>query len=338
MTGKRWHVLTGSEAARCKACIKQLSTVSWAKKLLSNIESNGGVLSDNARPLLFELRFAAEMANANILPVYEFEGIDGDRIDFKILEKPSWLTELVAIDETANLSEIPKYDEELVEGETKPGSGIFLSSLTIRSDAEDPTHTGAWQMIKMQQKILAKVSQNNKPHKFPLITDDNVHAILIDSRGFDGGSGADIHALNQAVYGPTHGHPAFLEYFNDRPVMGLFDSLNTSWQVEILKERIHCLIFVNEQQFEAGGMWKGAYAFWNPFLNSDTEILSKTCPWPVKHKFGNIPSKQKPAGKPLSIATKFETSISGHFIQSGPSDTNAKEEIGPGSNLMGITE
>jgi hypothetical protein len=31
------------------------------------------VLSDNARPLLFELRFAAEMANANIVPVYEFD-------------------------------------------------------------------------------------------------------------------------------------------------------------------------------------------------------------------------------------------------------------------------
>ncbi|GEM_PF-1470656 len=306
---KRWHILTGSEADRCRACVEQLSPVTWAKPLLKAIESNGGLLSDNARPLLFELRFAAEMANANIVPIYEFAGLEPDKIDFKLPGKPSWLTELVAIDETANLSEIPKYDDELVEGETKKGSGIFVRSLMIRSDAENQTHTGGWQMIKMQQKIEAKVSQDNKPHKFPTISGENIHAILIDTRGFGGGDGADIHALRQIVYGAGHGHQGFIEYFKDKPVMGLFDAMNTSAEAAILKERIHCLVFVNEKQFGPGTMWSGAHALWNPFLESGVRALSKSFPWPINHEFGEKPNNHGRTGRPLVVSTKIETSI-----------------------------
>lgn len=283
----KWNFLTGSEADRSRACIEELTEANTASALTKAINKNGGVEAKNARPLLFEARFAVELLHKNITPHYEYPGgIDDDRIDFKFSDDPSWLVELVSIDETDVLSKMTTI-ENIAEENAPEIAARFLE---IRSDAEDARHTGAWQMIKMQEKILCKVRQNDLPHKFPPAEDNVVHSILISTKGYNGGSGADIYDLNQLVFGIKYAHEVFNEWFKGQPVRGIFDETNDDPAAVLMQERIHCLIFVCEQEYGPGTMWKKAFVFWNPFLEFDAEKWTESFPWTVHHKF-RIPSK-----------------------------------------------
>jgi len=287
MFPQKWNFLTGSEADRSRACIEELAEANTGAALVKAISNNGGFMSQNARPLLFEVRFAVELLHKNIAPTYEYPaGIEDDRIDFKFLDDPSWLTELVSIEETDILSKMTKIEN--VAEDDKPE--IPARFLEIRSDAQDPRHTGAWQMIKMQEKILCKVRQHDLPHKFPLPKENVVHSILISTKGYNGGSGADIYDLNQLVFGIKYAHEVFNEWFKDQPIKGIFDESNDDPAAVLMRERIHCLIFVCEQEYGPGTMWQKAFAFWNPFLDFDAEKYSKSFPWSVNHKF-RVPAK-----------------------------------------------
>jgi hypothetical protein len=111
-----------------------------------------------------------------------------------------------------------------------------------------------------------------------------IHAILIDARGFNGGSGPDINDLTQLVYGPRYSNSIFNQSFRGQPVMGLFDELNQTVESHVLRERIHCLVFTVEKQFGPGTMWQECFAFWNPFLEVDEQEAAKTFPWSVSHQ------------------------------------------------------
>lgn len=287
MFPKKWNILTSSEVDRSKACIDELKEAGIGQSLLKAIEKNGGPSSAEARPLLFEARFAVELLHKQIDATYEYaSGVEEDRIDFAYLNDPIWLTELVSIDETGVLKQMTKVENIAEPG--KPETNARF--LEIRSDAENPTHTGAWQMIKMQEKILCKVRQNELPHKFPVANDHTVHSILISTRGYNGGSGADIYDLNQLVFGIKYAHEVFNEWFKGQPVKGIFDESNDDPAAVLMRERLHCLIFVNEEKFGPGTMWEKAFVFWNPFLEFDAMEWSKTFPWAVNHKFRH-PSK-----------------------------------------------
>lgn len=278
MFSERWHIVTQSEVDATESSATELGDCLWAKPIISGIQANGGYSDLRARPLAFELRFAREILRAGITPKYEvLSGVGCSQIDFDLVE-PNWKIEVVSIDETSNVAEMTSYED--VQSDT--GNNFQIRSLVIQSDAADARNTGSWQLIKVQEKIYSKVLKNGRPHKFPIPTDDCIHALLIDARGFNGGSGPGVQDLAQIVYGGAYAPAQHQHFFKNSLVQGLFDEVNVSVGANLLKERVHCLIFVTEDFLTPLSFWKNAYAFWNPFLTVKDSV-PRTLPWAIKH-------------------------------------------------------
>lgn len=278
MVSERWHIITQSEVDATESSATELGDCLWAKPIISGIQANGGYSDLRARPLAFELRFAREILRAGITPNYEvLSGVGADRIDFDLVE-PKWKFEVVSIDETSNVAEMTSYEDV----QSYIGDDFQIRSLVIRSDAADARKTGSWQLIKLQEKIYSKVLKNGRPHKFPIPNDDLIHALLIDARGFNGGSGPGVHDLAQIVYGGAYAPTQYQHFFKNSLIHGLFDEDNMSDASNLLKERVHCLIFVTEDFLAPLHFWKKAFAYWNPFLIEE-ESLPQSLPWKIKH-------------------------------------------------------
>jgi len=95
----QFHALTGAEVEGTKTAIKSLSGQGWATPILANLERAGGIKIETM-PLLFEIRFAAALLRAGVVPAYEAEGIGRTTVDFLFGEQPRWLVELFSLGET----------------------------------------------------------------------------------------------------------------------------------------------------------------------------------------------------------------------------------------------
>lgn len=248
-----WHHLSHDEVAYSTECMNELKTVDWAQPLLKKIEKQGGPSSLTSRPFLFEVRFACELFRSGIEPKYEYStGIGNSQVDFAISAGDIlWLIELVAADETPAV-QAATYEEELLD-ENGKSMGTMAKFLELRSNAIDQCRTTAGEMLKLQEKLYAKVEKDGHPHKFPKPKDNVRHAIVMDARAFGGGHGPSQDEIMQITYGPEQVKDEwFVQYFNGEPVIGIFDSRNPRSAAVLLQERIHMIGYVVEQQFCPG--------------------------------------------------------------------------------------
>lgn len=243
-----WHILSVDECNYSEFCLEQLSNLPWAADLVSNLRNSGGPRKRENRPFMFEARFAYELHLAGLTPIYEYDaGVGGSSIDFFIPGDCPWLIELVCIEETI-LLEVATHTEELETG----GEARFLM---LDGSAKDQRLTEAGEMIKFQEKLYEKVWRHGKPHKFPIPDSNSRHLILVDSRGFSGGSGPIEDHIRQIMYGPRQvREQELVQFFRNKPVHGIFDPENKYDPAKVMMDRLHMIGFVNERRFEPGGM------------------------------------------------------------------------------------
>lgn len=254
------NILSAKEADYLSKTMSALKIVPWAKPLLDRISQSGGLKSETM-PLLFEARFAYELHRAGVSAEYEYStGIGNSTVEFKLSTSPVWLVELVSIRES-----------EPVKRATQKIGDIYHSELS--TDAEDPLQSEEAEMIRVGSKIGEKVFLNGEPTKFP-IPDKTYHLILIDMRGYLG-FGGDHLDYKQIALGaksgvwPTH-------YWNGAPIKGLFDKSNNKISsARYIRERIHFIGFIKEENYKEGEIRDNAFYAPNPNLITNKHVLKE---------------------------------------------------------------
>jgi hypothetical protein len=256
--------LTLKEARRTERAIEELSSVAWARPLLSRLEAAGGITPENM-PFMFEVRFAQELHHAGVTADYEFAaGVGNSTVEFRLHTTPPWLVELVSV----RTSDAAKRATRQV--------GMIYEQL-LRATPDDPGRGESGEMITAEQKIGEKVFANGQPTKFPPL-DGSLRLILTDIRGYLD-AGGDVLDYRQMAYGPW-GIPRDLSwvihYWENsqgrlEPIKGLFEAENPLRAARYVQKRIHFLGFVRERDFSDGEMRDVAYylANWHLFAEQD---------------------------------------------------------------------
>lgn len=271
------------EAKFAEKVLKELSSVHWAKRLLSRIHKAGGLTSENM-PLLFEARFAYELYKKDLKVEYEYRAGMGDStIEFRVTGPNEWLIELVSI-----------RPSEGVKRATKQIGPFYERSLTTNSS--DPHQSEEAEMITAEQKIGEKVFDGKKPIKFPPIG-DAYHLIVADMRGYLD-EGGDIHDYRHMAYG--HSGIESSEYKDmlirfweikpgiKAPIKGLFEGDNPIKASKYIRERIHFIGFICEKEYVDGEIADKTYYLGNPHIfknNEAIKIAYRTYPLAKKIKW-----------------------------------------------------
>lgn len=250
--------LTPEEIDRTHRAVEALSAVSWAKRLLSRLDREGGIRPENM-PLMFEVRYAHELLLAGCSASYEYATKVGDSsVDFRTDTSPAWLIELVSV-----------RTSEATRRATKNVGALSETILTPTPD--DPDRSEAGEIIRAQGKIAEKVIAGTAPTKFPTVS-KCFHMIVIDMRGFLI-YGGDFGDYCEIAYGAQAFQPhqfPLLHWVSGRPIKGLFDPNNERPAARFIQERIHVLSFVSERSFYEGEIGRIAYNAPNYNLFPDT--------------------------------------------------------------------
>lgn len=250
------NVLTTKEADYTRRAIDALRTVSWARPLLSGLESSGGLTSVNM-PLLFEVRFAYELHLAGSTAEYEFPaGVGESTVDFRIFGSREWLIELVSIRESRALQRA-----------TQQLGPVYQRVLT--SGASDPAQSEEAEMITALGKVGEKVFAGGAPTKFP-IPSSRVHAILVDMRGYlgCGGDAVDYQQMANGAAAVTPEVAWAVHCWEGQPIRGLFERVpdHPLRAAPVAQERVHFLGFIAEEDYREGEFRERAYFRPNPNL------------------------------------------------------------------------
>jgi hypothetical protein len=256
--------LTTDEAEATRAAIDRLRAAAAAQPLITRLTEAGGVAREN-KPLMFEVRFADELRSAGIDFAYEFDavGSSGSTIDFAFATDVSWLVECVSI----------KASEAAKRAVRQVGM-IYEQSLS--SIANDQRQSPQGEMILAEQKIAEKVYRTGRPIKFPEPRQQQYHMILVDTRGYLDGGG-DNFDYRQMAYG-WRGIPRdeewLIHWWRDAegkhvPVSGLFEQTNPLKGAATVRERIHFIGFVREEDYEPDEIRRRCYVLANPHLFAD---------------------------------------------------------------------
>lgn len=245
------NYLSQREADYCKFLIDKLKDIPWINPLIKKIEQTGGI-SKNTKPLLFELRFAADLYNIGLLAEYEYEANTEKKssIDFKIQDSNfSYLIELVSIGTSDATKKATKY-KDINLNTYKKTHKIEIWSTHLTSNAQDKKQSEEGEIILVQQKILEKV------HKFPSVLNNSFNLILIDIRGYLPSKGEDMEddyrEVAYGAFGLTTGNSWKGHFWiNDKgkkvAIKGLFEKDNPLREAKKLQEKIHFLGFINEK-------------------------------------------------------------------------------------------
>lgn len=258
-------VLTQAEVIYTKRIIHVLRSVSWAAPLVRRFEQAGGP-SLATMPLMFELRFAYELHQADAVADYEYRaGVGDSTVDFRIRSSPEWLVELVSVRESEGLRRATQ------------DMGLFRTKV-LSSDAADPSQSEEAEMITALQRIGQKVCVNGEPTKFPE-PEGRIHAILADMRGYLG-EGGDEYDYIQMANGTRAIPPAEawrIHYWQGEPIRGLFENVSGHplRAAPLARARIHMFGFVTETQFEEGEISRKTFFQANPnLLPKETDQLA----------------------------------------------------------------
>jgi len=258
------EILTTSEVDYCRSVRDELSSVSWVAPLLARLEHEPW--NYQTKPLLFELRVAAELHRAGLTAHYEYPtGIGSSSVDFQFEYKGrEWLVEVVSI---------------LVSDAVKAASwesGMMFGT-DLSSDAVDPRQSPGAELIVAQQKIGEKVWDGETWVKFPAPTSSRYHVILADMRGM-AITGGDRGDYAQLAYGPqalsSLDVPIALR-FNGELVRGVFEPMNNRLRsAAAIRQRIHFLGFCNDEIYEPGSMQCASSYLPNPHLLGHEETAT----------------------------------------------------------------
>lgn len=144
------------------------------------------------------------------------------------------------------------------------------------------------ELIKLQKVICNKVHKEGLPHKFPEISDNIYNVILVDIRSINAGitDQFDYHII-------THGSSSlaniakgvYCRGFIDNTgksdhIKGLFEQNHPDPISKIIRERIHFICFVKEQDYNENELINKMKVFANPHFFHEHETVSKL--WPFK--------------------------------------------------------
>ena len=257
--------------------IDELNVIPWAKPIIKCFNERGGYCSENMA-IMFELRFAYELYKAGFSPQYEYNANQGNStIDFKIETKNSnWLIELVSI-RTSNAAK--RAIKKVGENEYQQ---ILSSEFLDKQTEED-------EMITAIQKIGEKVYQkNNGVIKFPLTQPNTFQMIFVDARGYldNGGDGYDYM---QMAWGKNGMPPDCIHYTRTKDgkmeyIKGIFEESCPIDSSKYVRELIHYLGFVCENEFQFSEIKESTFYFYNHNLMSAEEAKIVFESFPLKKK------------------------------------------------------
>jgi len=289
------HILSGEEVDNALRIFDALSNVAWCADLLKKLkilqqwrevrneqrsekrDALGAILdSSETRASLFELRWAYELHQLAIETRYECPSLGKGSVDFWINTPTPWLLELVSSMSSSRADDSIKLDEYQLE------RGVKVLVSEIRSDAADDQVSPQYEVNRLQGLILEKVgSRKGEPRKFPAPTSNAYHAIVVDSRGFEGGFEPDPAYLFQLFYGPrelaVRGMSFMTLSFRGSPLFGIFDEGGVGSQIDLLQRRVHVVAVCGERQIAAGKLAESTRLFINPFL-ADAEQAAAAFP------------------------------------------------------------
>lgn len=263
------NYLSLKEEEYCQSLVSEMENVQWAKPLIKKIKSKG--ISRDAKPLLFELRFAAELDGLQIYPKpkYEFQAGVGDTdVDFMVQAGDfQWLIELVCVEESDAVKAVTIKE------------GLFETML-LSSDNKDKRQSEEAEILLVQQKIGEKVYLRKKGRavKFPPPSKNSFNVILVDMRGYRGDSAStdkfdyrEIAFGEDGLDGKLSSHHWPDKEGQKRPIKGIFDKNNPLEAMKTVQERIHFIGFVNERKYGAGDMRAQIYFCANNLLFNEDE-------------------------------------------------------------------
>lgn len=268
-----WESLSTEEAEYMKTIIAELEDVAWVKPLLKRLEEEGGITRKN-KSLLFEIRFAYELHKAGNTLVYEAQGEGDSSIDFQLeSEGTTWNVELMRLEETEAARR--------ATNTTIVKEGYELSQRSFSSNAEDETESEAGETLKAVERICQKCEKNGRPHKFKVPIEGTVNVILVDFRNFLEGAG-DCADMKHIANGGDALHPMARREFNGKQVTGAYEEETELKGSKELRERVHLIGFVKEDEYKPGEFRTSIHFIPNPHLLNDPEkatALIKTWPF-----------------------------------------------------------
>ncbi|VEB39317.1 Uncharacterised protein [Legionella sainthelensi] len=146
------------------------------------------------------------------------------------------------------------------------------------------------ELIKLQNVIYSKAQHNGKPHKFPEISNDTYHVIMIDARSNNAGISDhyDYHIVMYGSHSLTNVNDGvYCRGFIDKNtgnmehIKGVFQQNNPNPISKIICERIHFICFVKEQEYKENELINKMDVFPNPNFFRDSEKFSRL--WPFIH-------------------------------------------------------
>jgi len=208
------------------------------------------------RSIWFEMVFAYWLEDTGTHLAYEIpKNPENDSsIDFVATAGGhEYLMELVRIE---NSEEVAAHVEEQMRA-----YGIY--ALLLKGDHHNQYFRTAAQLIRVQEKILEKVA------KFPRPDGGRVACVVVDCSNIHAG-GIDDEDIRMTVFGRAR-NPNWQEYWGKQRLLGLFEAEFGARGIELLRERVNVIIFVNKL---APGALSTSFFAVNPFM-AGGEVLRR---------------------------------------------------------------
>jgi hypothetical protein len=145
-----------------------------------------------------------------------------------------------------------------IDAQTHNDAPLQVYDVLLSSDHQDPYFKTAAQAIRLQEKILEKIS------KFPDPTANTTSFIVVDCSTTHEGmlDGADVEIV---MYGRCH-NPLFQEYWNGNRLVGMYEPTYSRRNSDEFKKKIDGILFLPE--LKPAGL-KEAFVTLNPTCGSE---------------------------------------------------------------------
>jgi hypothetical protein len=264
--------LTGREGDFMESLMDDLKDAPWAKPIIDDINSNGGLKGSN-KAKLFELRFGYSLHKAGSQPRYEVAGEGESTLDFGFTSNgQEFLVEMMRLEET-DAVRAATTTEKFEDGAVMVKRSLTTTAVDARQSEEGET-------LKAVERICQKFESGGKPHKFPS-PGTAVHVLLVDVRTlFNGGDEWDrVHVGLGGEYVP---HEFFRRYYKDKLISGVFSPRTTLKGAPEARERLHFIGFVNEKSYDADAFGPAIQFIANPHLyRTPEEAHAALVAWPL---------------------------------------------------------
>jgi len=236
------------------------------------------VVSDNAVADLFELRVAAALSRLTKVG-WKYEhptGVGNSTVDFYVPGPPAWLIEVVSLRTSQNV--------KCATSQWTNGGGAEWSSTLLMSSLAAGQGKFEKEMLLAESKIIAKVSQDGKPWKFPPPNGTAFHAVVVDARGYLGdGGGSELDWIQMTGGAPFLPSGSPFQSIDGAPIKGIFEVDHPMAGAELARERLHFIGFVEETAFECGQVRYRSCFINNPMLLSTlTDISAAFATYPLR--------------------------------------------------------